>query len=368
MDVLDVLEPRAPKATASRSPEATDATLVVDRLLSVLGDFAPDGDPADVTDFKAKLLDYRKGIAKAEPGPDLANVAHACVKTCEGFLDRSRKYVKDREGELMEVISILRSTAATMAGETADFNDQLLLTTDKFNRLSQLDDVRELKRALTAEVATLRTAVETKRLRDEQTYSKLTSRVETLQSRLVKAEEEALIDPLTRIANRGAFDRAIRKALAASQSSGVPMTLAMVDIDHFKSINDRHGHPIGDRVLVCTAQWLGKVVRHTDLVARYGGEEFVVIMNDAKIQQVEARLTKALGELSADSFEYESGDEKHTIKFTASVGITEAAAGDAPSDIVKRADEALYDAKRKGRNRVVAKKRSMLANLLARPK
>src|SRR5579862_6965230 len=357
-------------STTTKRPslhDGTDPPIVLDRLLWVLGELAPESEPQDLMDFKLKLLEYRKGLAHTAAGPDLAAVAHSCLKTCEQYLDRSRKFVKDREAELMEVIGILRSSAATIVGDTADFNDQLVATTDKFGHLAQLDDIRELKRQLTAEVSTMRAAVEAKRHRDEQTYSKLTSRVESLQSKLVKAEEEASIDPLTRVANRGTFDRALRKTVASSLETGIPMSLAMIDIDDFKKINDQHGHQVGDRVLLCTALWLGKVVRRTDLVSRYGGEEFAVILNDAKIQQVEARLTQALADLAANNFEYEHEGEKRIIRFTASIGITELAPGDAPADVIKRADDALYEAKRKGKNRVIAKKRSMLANLLSRP-
>src|SRR5579871_4856828 len=180
--------------------DGTDPSIVLDRLLWILGELAPESEPQDLKDFRLKLVDYRKGLAHTSAGPDLAAVAHSCLKTCEQYLDRSRKFVKDRETELMEVISLLRNTAATIVGDTEDFNDQLVATTEKFGRLTQLDDIREMKKLLTAEISTLRAAVEAKRQRDEQTYSKLTSRVETLQSKLVKAEEEASTDPLTRVA------------------------------------------------------------------------------------------------------------------------------------------------------------------------
>jgi diguanylate cyclase (GGDEF)-like protein len=346
--------------------DGTDPPIVLDRLLWVLSELAPEAEPQNLTDFRTKLGEYRKGLANTPAGPDLAAVAHSCLKTCEQYLERSRKYVADRDTELLELISILRRTAATIVGDTSEFNDQLVASTEKFQQLAQLNDLREMKRLLTAEASTLRTAVEAKRQRDEQTYTKLTSRVEMLQSRLVKAEEEASVDPLTRVANRGTFDSALRKTVAASLDSGVPLSLAMVDIDDFKRVNDQHGHPIGDRVLLCTALWLGKVVRRTDLVARYGGEEFVVILNDAKIQQVESRLNQALADLAANSFEYDDHGEMRTIRYTVSIGITELSAGDSPADLLKRADEALYEAKRKGKNRVVARKRSMLANLLSR--
>jgi diguanylate cyclase len=364
---MSVTELGLHKASSQKLPDGTDAGIVLDRLLWVLSDGAPESEEQDVNDFRAKITEYRKGIAQTPTGPDLAAVAHACLKTCERYLEQSRKYGKDRETELMEVISILRNTAATMAGESSEFNDQLQATSEKFGNLVHLEDVRELKRRLTAEVTTLQTAVQAKRQRDEQVYTKLTSRVESLQTRLVKAEEEASIDPLTRINNRGAFDRSLRKMVAAAIQSGLPLSLAMIDIDNFKAINDTHGHPIGDRVLLCTALWLGKVVRKSDVIARYGGEEFVIILNDAKIQQVEGRLSQALADLASSSFEYQAEDgQQRSVRYTASIGVTELSASDTPADFLKRADEAMYEAKRKGKNRVVARKRSLLAGLLSR--
>jgi diguanylate cyclase (GGDEF)-like protein len=120
-------------------------------------------------------------------------------------------------------------------------------------------------------------------------------------------------------------------------------------------------------VLLNTANWLNQSVRGTDIVARYGGEEFAVIMAGARIGQVEDRLSKALKTLADDKFEYETeAGEKRTLRYTASIGVAELSAGDKMLDLIRRADVALYDAKHRGRNRVVAKKRSMLSNLFAR--
>jgi diguanylate cyclase len=354
-----------------------DAAIVLDRLLWTLLDLGPDAEPEDLADFRVRITEYRKGLAVTPPGPELAAVARACLETCERYLTLSRRYGTDRESrlkaDLIEAISILHKTAATIAGDSTEFNDQLHASTENFGRLTEIDDVRELKRLLTAEVSTLRTAVEARRQRDEQTRSNLTARLDTLQSRLVKSEEDrvkaeasASIDPLTHLANRGAFDRALRQAMAASTQARVPLSIVIVDIDNFKEINDTHGHPVGDRVLLCTALWLLKAVRKADVVARYGGDEFVVILSDATIAQVEARLSQALAELGANSFEYEANGEHQTVRYTASIGCTEMGAGDTPADLVKRADEALYEAKRKGKNRVITKKRSMLAGLFSR--
>ena len=84
-----------------------------------------------------------------------------------------------------------------------------------------------------------------------------------------------------------------------------PLSLAFIDIDRFKTINDSHGHQIGDRVLLCAAMWLGKGLRHTDFIARYGGEEFAVLFRDARLSEVDGRMTQVLGEIATRSFEYE---------------------------------------------------------------
>ena len=347
--------------------DGTDASIVLDRLLWILGDAGPEVEAEEIAGFRNKLVEYRRALANTEPGPELANLAHSCLKTCETYLLEAREFVKNREAELLDLIGLFRRTAAALVGDTSDFGDQLLATSEKISRMAQVEDVRELKRLLTAEAQTLRTAVEAKRHRDEEVYNKLSTRVEMLQSRLSKAEAEATIDPVTRVMNRGGFDRAIQRAAATAGQSQAPLTLVMVDIDHFKSVNDTHGHPIGDRVLLNTANWLVQAVRNTDVVARYGGEEFAVIMAGARMGQVEERLTSALKALAADKFEYDTETgEKRTLRYTASVGVAELGAGETALDLIRRADDALYEAKNRGRNRVVAKKRSMLSNLFAR--
>jgi diguanylate cyclase len=344
----------------------TGLTTLVENLLSVISDAAPEAEPHETAEFQSKIELHRRRIVDARASKDLQKEAEACTKTCEQYLRRSLGYHSDREGEFTEMIAILREAAGLMAGESSAFNAQVLSSSERFGALAQLDDIRVLKKQIATQVTTLKRAVHDKQERDEEAYTKLNKRVEVLQTRLVKAEEEAAIDPLTRIANRGGFDRALRRLLAAAKRGGTQLSLAMVDIDNFKNINDTHGHPVGDRVLLCAAMWLGKGVRHTDFLARYGGEEFALLLADAKIAQAEARMTEVLAQIAANTYDYEADGKKGSVRFTASCGVTELASGDEEADLVRRADEALYEAKHNGKNRVCSKKRSLLGSILSR--
>jgi diguanylate cyclase (GGDEF)-like protein/putative nucleotidyltransferase with HDIG domain/PAS domain S-box-containing protein len=155
-------------------------------------------------------------------------------------------------------------------------------------------------------------------------------------------------DPLTQVANRAEFDRMLVNFVAAHQESNLPCSLIMSDIDHFKHINDKHGHQAGDAAIITFAALLKSLCRSGDLVARYGGEEFAVLCadcNNASAARKAEMIRRRLSEL------------KHTYlgqkSITASFGVTELQTGDTPETMLRRADRALLQAKDQGRNQVV---------------
>jgi len=333
----------------------------VDRLLRLLADLAPDADPAQTTSFLAELERQRQRLRTLEDADALASLTASCLAACETYLHGSRRYLGAKEAELTELIGILRDAVSAVSGGSSEFNAELLGSSQRITALAELDDLRELKRQLATEVTTLRRAVEEKQRRDDETYSNLNLRVEVLQMKLVRAEEEAALDALTRVANRRSFDRALRRMTTAARQSSAPLTLAMLDVDAFKKINDTHGHPIGDRVLLCAAMWLGKSLRQSDFLARYGGEEFAVILNGTTVAEVEPRLSAILADIGGRSFEYDAGTTTKTVQFTLCCGAAELVPGDSDENLLKRADDALYEAKRKGRGCIVIKKPGLLS-------
>ncbi|NTV94961.1 MAG: GGDEF domain-containing protein [Thiobacillus sp.] len=130
---------------------------------------------------------------------------------------------------------------------------------------------------------------------------------------------------------------------------GTPLALAMLDLDHFKQINDTYGHDAGDLVLVRLAETLHQLMREVDVVARMGGEEFAVLMPDTQAEvavQVADRLRQAVAEMAVET-------PAATLRCTASFGVSEFLPGDSRiQDVFVRADQALYRAKQAGRNRV----------------
>jgi diguanylate cyclase (GGDEF)-like protein len=162
---------------------------------------------------------------------------------------------------------------------------------------------------------------------------------------------ESLIfeDSLTGLANRRYILTQLGSQVSGARRHGRPLSVAIVDIDHFKSVNDRHGHQAGDRVLVAVARALAENLRAEDHLGRLGGEEFLVVLPDTDATAA-ARVTDKL-RCEAALTVVELGAER--VGVTVSMGVA-TWAGEAPEDLLRRADRALYDAKAAGRDRALA--------------
>lgn len=167
-----------------------------------------------------------------------------------------------------------------------------------------------------------------------------------------RIEKMAIRDVLTGQYNRRYFLAIGGRILKQSTRSGRPASLAILDLDHFKSVNDQFGHDVGDAVLRETAQCMGREVRETDLIARLGGEEFVILLPEAS--QEDGRLVAERVRLAIAGLSIPVEDPVREIHVTASLGLAEVKPSlDSLNTLLKRADRALYHAKASGRNRVV---------------
>jgi two-component system, cell cycle response regulator len=174
-----------------------------------------------------------------------------------------------------------------------------------------------------------------------------------LRSRLEETVEMAILDPLTALHNRRFMTSHLKTLFEESAQRGKPLSVLVLDIDHFKAINDAHGHDAGDTVLREFATRLRRNIRGIDLACRLGGEEFVVVMPDTdlgKAYLVGERLRQCIA-----AAPFYAGKRGGSLDVTASVGVAALEfPDDTPELVLKRADQALYCAKRDGRNRVVA--------------
>lgn len=177
--------------------------------------------------------------------------------------------------------------------------------------------------------------------------------VERLRGDLVRAREEALLDPLTQVLNRKGFDMQLQ-ALMRSDAADAPAShcLVMIDIDHFKNVNDTHGHVMGDQVLAGLAKVLcGSVPNGAQRVARYGGEEFAILLPRTTLEDG-ARLADLMRRHASAMTFRDRRTQQIVTKVTISAGVAVIKPGDDESTWIERADAALYKSKQAGRNRV----------------
>lgn len=248
-------------------------------------------------------------------------------------------------GEIDEIVGAVGSAM----GSASTYGKTLANAT---MQIGHVKDGRALRAIVENLLATTEEMQRTNRALEERLKASR-KEIEDLQENLEAVRHESLTDPLTSLANRKYFDEALVRAMAESAMRQSPLSLAMIDIDHFKVFNDTYGHLTGDQVLRLVAQCIKQNVKGQDTAARYGGEEFAVILPDTTVPQGtrvadhirRTVMTKELMRLSTN---------ESLGRVTVSIGVAGWRPGETAQSLIERADACLYAAKRAGRNRVVA--------------
>ena len=223
-------------------------------------------------------------------------------------------------------------------------------------------DLHSLKQSLEARLDGLLNTVSAHQKQRDGREAEVAQRLQSLTQKVAEMEQEAqgfrdhleeqrqkaLIDPLTGLANRAGWSERLELEMARWKRYGGELALAVLDIDHFKRINDGYGHLAGDKVLKIIAGELAKRLRKTDFIARFGGEEFVLLIPSTPIKGAQQLLQTLLDGVEQCPFHFRG--ERVTI--TLSAGLTAFANGESSEQVFERADQALYRAKSGGRNRV----------------
>jgi len=162
------------------------------------------------------------------------------------------------------------------------------------------------------------------------------------------ALQSATTDPLTGVKNRTAMDAYIKREIGLAKRHSTPLSFILFDLDHFKSVNDQHGHLIGDQVLRDVAKVADDTIRDSDIIFRYGGEEFLVLLSGTKISGA-----TLLAERIRSNIERLHPFPELDLRITASMGVVSVTEDEDAESIFKRADNALYRAKNNGRNQVI---------------
>lgn len=266
-----------------------------------------------------------------------------------------RRYLNTQQQNAEKVQQILAQRIQETIEENRQFGSMLDSVSNGLQEAENMQDIQVLRKCLLEDVASLSQTHHTlvDKLSETKSYLRM---IETdsrkLSDELARVRMLSMTDELTELPNRRAFMRRLKDEVGRTKRYGFRMVLVMLDLDNFKNINDRFGHAGGDTVLRTYANDILTVFRQHDMVARYGGEEFAVLLPNTDEHGAQAALNKVRRQVA----ETRCVNEEDVIEVpTFSAGMTMYVNGDAPENMIQRADEALYTAKRLGRNRIEVK-------------
>ena len=254
------------------------------------------------------------------------------------FIDGEKDIVKTMVLEAVETIRAMMESSGNFDVSIGDF-------TEKIQAAETIQEILKVKDYLVIEMQKVREHSHT--LHDE--LEKHRTATETLSKKLEESEARALVDALTNVLNRNAYNLKIGELVHEYKRYKEEWALLVLDIDHFKKFNDTYGHKTGDKVLKSVAATVSNSIRVSDHIFRYGGEEFVVILSRINKETTKNLSEKIRREVERDYFV----DGDNELKVTMSIGAAIITPEDTEASLFERADKALYQAKQNGRNQTL---------------
>jgi diguanylate cyclase len=263
-----------------------------------------------------------------------------------------RRSLDEAQEALRGMLALFVDRLGAMADSTGGYHDKIMRYGDRIEQASDLTDLKPLIEELVQDTRNMQ--LDMARTRDELVTAQTKAaaaeaRIAELERELKAASEKIREDQLTGALNRRGFDESFALEIARAQRNGKPLCVAMLDIDNFKKLNDRLGHGAGDDALIHLVHVIRDTLRPTDIVARYGGEEFVVLLPETVLSEAANIMRRVQRELTKRFFLH--NNERILITFSA--GVTRYQDGESQESVVDRADYAMYEAKRAGKNQVV---------------
>jgi len=362
-NLADIINLQLSKPSDFKGSEASVSIDVI--ICSLLERLAiVQGASTEIDQIQEKI---EKGIAKEEWPDTLGDIANS--------VSLALKKLSDEKSELKRfILTVTEQLSEITDAITKDFEEQASGWSDTLSlqelvqsgiikiekKVNAVQDITQLKAVVGDNINSIRDGVESFVLRANQRHdatetrneklskkiAKMEQKTEKLQQKIAENRKNLLYDTLTGVRSRFAYNEQITQELARWKRYGTPFSYAILDIDHFKKVNDKYGHNAGDKALRLIAQLMQKKIRKSDTLFRIGGEEFVLLLTNTSAAQAEPLITKLRNGIVDSGFHF----KQQRVVLTLSAGITEVATEDSIESMYERADAALYQAKESGRN------------------
>jgi diguanylate cyclase len=352
--------PRAKTPIPALAPEyALEITRVLNQFLRSL-----ENEVVIKNKVEAIRQQIEQGLAQVALIPTLEAVRDLVMEAYLAANQAFASYLRNVNQELAEIYAVLggavKSNQQEFAASRKLQNDVMREMTDLEVGIENVTDITQLKDKVKFQIGNIRQALNHYQQNDV-AQNQLAQQLATLSEKIKIMEDEAqknhttleqhryksLHDPLTELPNREAYNERADTEVLRWQRYQRPLTIAIIDIDHFKKINDSFGHQAGDRVIKVIGRSIARRLREVDFFCRYGGEEFVALMPETDVDSARVMLEKVREAIAKAAFNYKN----QPVSISISIGMTEFREGDNLATAFERADKALYRAKTNGRNR-----------------
>jgi diguanylate cyclase len=341
-----------PSSTVPASHELLSAIVeCFQSALLAMGKSGTQACPGVSSDLQQKLAELGNQISDDLTPAGVKKTEKQVEEQLQQWGGQSSEYFKAKANEVKELLILLARTAQSLGERDHRYTNQFTQFTSRLQKIANLEDLTQVRASLVQGAAELKTYVDRMAQDSRESVAQLQAEVSTYETKLKAVEELALRDSLTGLANRRNTEGRIEWRIAHQQT----FCVMMIDLNHFKQVNDTYGHPAGDSLLKQLSQELRSNLRSSDVAGRWGGDEFIIIL-DCDLAgancQVDRMRKWVLGEYTVQRA---AGAGEVKVPVDASIGLAQWQKGETMEKLIERADTAMYEEKRRSQKKKAAR-------------